>query len=85
MKLSGGVALRKCRKCGCMKEALEAASHAFQNGFRLKVRVEHRQFIKNLIKGGEPADGGGRTHTLLPVLDFESDEDPLPEPILVDV
>ena len=30
-EIERGMALRKCRKCGCMKEALDAASRAFSN------------------------------------------------------
>ena len=30
-EIERGMAFRKCRKCGCMKEALDAASRAFRN------------------------------------------------------
>jgi len=30
-EIERGMALRKCRKCGCMKEALDAASRTFRN------------------------------------------------------
>src|SRR5215469_14427999 len=37
-EIERGMALRKCRKCGCMKDALEAASHAFQNAEEPEIR-----------------------------------------------
>jgi tetrahydromethanopterin S-methyltransferase subunit A len=33
-----GMALRKCRKCGCMKEALDAASRTFRNAGEPEIR-----------------------------------------------
>jgi tetrahydromethanopterin S-methyltransferase subunit A len=37
-EIERGMALRKCRKCGCMKEALVAASHAFRNTEEPEIR-----------------------------------------------
>jgi tetrahydromethanopterin S-methyltransferase subunit A len=38
-EIERGMALRKCRKCGCMKEALDAASRAFQNAEEPEIRA----------------------------------------------
>jgi tetrahydromethanopterin S-methyltransferase subunit A len=37
-EIERGMALRKCRKCGCMKEALDAASRAFRNAEEPEIR-----------------------------------------------
>ena len=37
-EIERGMALRKCRKCGCMKEALEAASRTFRNAEDSEIR-----------------------------------------------
>src|SRR6516162_8979781 len=37
-EIEKGMALRKCRKCGCMKEALDAASRAFWNVEEQEIR-----------------------------------------------
>jgi tetrahydromethanopterin S-methyltransferase subunit A len=37
-EIERGMALRKCRKCGCMKEALDAASRAFSNAEESEIR-----------------------------------------------
>ena len=37
-EIERGMALRKCRKCGCMKEALDAASRTFRNAEDSEVR-----------------------------------------------
>jgi tetrahydromethanopterin S-methyltransferase subunit A len=37
-EIERGMALRKCRKCGCMKEALDAASRTFRNAEDLEIR-----------------------------------------------
>src|SRR5215470_111190 len=37
-EIERGMALRKCRKCGCMKEALDATSHAFRNAEEQDIR-----------------------------------------------
>src|SRR5215467_10732884 len=37
-EIERGMALRKCRKCGCMKEALDAASRAFGNAEESEIR-----------------------------------------------
>jgi tetrahydromethanopterin S-methyltransferase subunit A len=38
-EIERGMALRKCRKCGCMKEALDAASRTFRNAEEPKIRA----------------------------------------------
>jgi tetrahydromethanopterin S-methyltransferase subunit A len=38
-EIERGMALRKCRKCGCMKEALDAASRSFRNAEELEIRA----------------------------------------------
>jgi tetrahydromethanopterin S-methyltransferase subunit A len=38
-EIDRGMALRKCRKCGCMKEALDAASRAFRDAEEPEVRA----------------------------------------------
>jgi tetrahydromethanopterin S-methyltransferase subunit A len=47
-EIARGMALRKCRKCGCMKEALDAASRTFRNAEDSEIRelfptIEARQ------------------------------------------
>src|SRR6516162_8170736 len=47
-EIERGMALRKCRKCGCMKEALDAASRTFRNAEEQEIRelvptIEGRQ------------------------------------------
>jgi tetrahydromethanopterin S-methyltransferase subunit A len=37
-EIERGMALRKCRKCGCMKEALDAASRTFRNAEDSEIR-----------------------------------------------
>ena len=37
-EIERGMALRKCRKCGCMKEALDAAGRAFGNAEEPEIR-----------------------------------------------
>jgi tetrahydromethanopterin S-methyltransferase subunit A len=37
-EIERGMALRKCRKCGCMKEALDAASRTFRNAEEREIR-----------------------------------------------
>src|ERR1700732_2377531 len=37
-EIQRGMALRKCRKCGCMKDALDAAGRAFRNAEQLEIR-----------------------------------------------
>ena len=37
-EIQRGMALRKCRKCGCMKDALDAASQAFRNAGEAEIR-----------------------------------------------
>ena len=37
-EIERGMALRKCRKCGCMKEALDAASRTFRNAEEQEIR-----------------------------------------------
>jgi len=37
-EIERGMALRKCRKCGCMKEALDAASRTFGNAEEQEIR-----------------------------------------------
>jgi tetrahydromethanopterin S-methyltransferase subunit A len=37
-EIERGMALRKCRKCGCMKEALDAASRAFSKAEEQEIR-----------------------------------------------
>jgi tetrahydromethanopterin S-methyltransferase subunit A len=37
-EIERGMALRKCRKCGCMNEALDAASRAFRNAEEQDIR-----------------------------------------------
>ena len=37
-EIEHGMALRKCRRCGCMKEALDAASRAFRNAEESEIR-----------------------------------------------
>jgi tetrahydromethanopterin S-methyltransferase subunit A len=37
-EIERGMALRKCRKCGCMKEALDAANQAFRNAEEPEIR-----------------------------------------------
>jgi tetrahydromethanopterin S-methyltransferase subunit A len=37
-EIERGMALRKCRKCGCMKEALDAASRTFRNAEESEIR-----------------------------------------------
>ena len=37
-EIERGMALRKCRKCGCMKEALDAASRTFRNAKEPEIR-----------------------------------------------
>ena len=37
-EIEKGMALRKCRKCGCMKEALDAASRTFRNSEEQEIR-----------------------------------------------
>src|ERR1700730_10294343 len=37
-EIERGMALRKCRKCGCMKEALEPASRTFRNAEDSEIR-----------------------------------------------
>src|SRR6516162_2465056 len=37
-EIERGMALRKCRKCGCMKEALDAASRTFRNAEDPEIR-----------------------------------------------
>ena len=37
-EIEKGMALRKCRKCGCMKEALDAASRTFRNVEEQEIR-----------------------------------------------
>jgi tetrahydromethanopterin S-methyltransferase subunit A len=37
-EIERGMALRKCRKCGCMKEALDAAGHTFANAEEPEIR-----------------------------------------------
>ncbi len=37
-EIERGMALRKCRKCGCMKEALDAASRTFRNAEDADIR-----------------------------------------------
>src|SRR5260221_4590138 len=36
-EIQRGMALRKCRKCGCMKDALDAAGRAFRNAEQLEI------------------------------------------------
>ena len=38
-EIERGMALRKCRKCGCMKEALDAASRTFRNAEEPEIRA----------------------------------------------
>jgi tetrahydromethanopterin S-methyltransferase subunit A len=38
-EIKRGMALRKCRKCGCMKEALDAASRSFRNAEDPEIRA----------------------------------------------
>jgi len=38
LEIERGMALRKCRKCGCMKEALDAASRTFRNAEEQEIR-----------------------------------------------
>src|SRR5260370_37656005 len=37
-EIQRGMELRKCRKCGCMKDALDAAGRAFRNAEQLEIR-----------------------------------------------
>ena len=37
-EIERGMALRKCRKCGCMKEALDVASRTFRNAEEQEIR-----------------------------------------------
>jgi tetrahydromethanopterin S-methyltransferase subunit A len=37
-EIERGMALRKCRKCGCMKDALDTASRTFRNAEELEIR-----------------------------------------------
>jgi hypothetical protein len=37
-EIERGMALRKCRKCGCTKEALDVASRTFQNAEEPEIR-----------------------------------------------
>ena len=37
-EIERGMALRKCRKCGCMKEALDGASRAFRSAEEPEIR-----------------------------------------------
>lgn len=37
-EIERGMALRKCRKCGCMRDALDAASRAFRNAEAPEIR-----------------------------------------------
>jgi tetrahydromethanopterin S-methyltransferase subunit A len=37
-EIERGMALRKCRKCGCMKDALDAANQAFRNAEEPEIR-----------------------------------------------
>ena len=37
-EIERGMSLRKCRKCGCMKEALDAVSRAFRNAEEPEIR-----------------------------------------------
>ena len=37
-EITGGMGLRKCRKCGCMKEALDAASRTFSQAEEPEIR-----------------------------------------------
>jgi tetrahydromethanopterin S-methyltransferase subunit A len=37
-EIERGMALRKCRKCGCMKDALETANRAFRNAEEPEIR-----------------------------------------------
>lgn len=38
-EIEGGMALKKCRKCGCMQEALDGAEHAFQDSEEPAIRA----------------------------------------------
>src|SRR5260221_1688000 len=38
-EIQRGMALRKCRKCGCMKEALDVASRTFRNAEEPEIRA----------------------------------------------
>jgi tetrahydromethanopterin S-methyltransferase subunit A len=44
-EIERGMALRKCRKCGCMKEALDAASRTFRNAEEPKIRALVRAIV----------------------------------------
>jgi tetrahydromethanopterin S-methyltransferase subunit A len=54
-EIERGMALRKCRKCGCMKEALDAASRAFKNAEESEIR-ELLPTIENHQSAMEPID-----------------------------
>jgi tetrahydromethanopterin S-methyltransferase subunit A len=52
-EIERGMALRKCRKCGCMKEALEAASRTFRNAEEPEIR-ELLPAIEDHLNAMEP-------------------------------